>query len=215
MKIFREPASGFSHLAGAILSIYALVALLYVAIINRSSREIVSYSIFGASMILLYSVSTAYHLFNGSPRVIDILRKLDHSMIFILIAGTYTPVCLILLKGFIGYTLFSIIWALTLVGIILEIIFFNKIPRSVSTSIYVLMGWFSLIAIIPLYQKTGLIPVGWLLAGGFFYTLGALIYNLKKPNLIPHLLGFHEIFHLFTMMGSASHFWMILRYCSC
>ncbi len=212
-KLFREPASGFSHMLGALLSIAALAILLYVSIVNRNSREIVSFSIFGASMLLLYSVSTAYHLFNGSSKVIDILRKLDHSMIFILIAGTYTPVCLILLRGVIGYTIFSVIWACTLVGIILKTIFINKIPRVIYTGVYLLMGWLSVIAIVPLYHKTGIIPVSWLLAGGIFYTIGGIIYSLKKPNLIPQWLGFHEIFHILTMMGTASHFWMILRYC--
>ena len=110
-KIFREPASGLSHFAAALLSAAALFALLYTAINNGDAWEIVSFSIFGVSMLLLYAASAAYHLFNGSEKLVRVLRKIDHSMIFVLIAGTYTPVCLTLLRGATGYVLLSVVWA--------------------------------------------------------------------------------------------------------
>lgn len=212
-KLFREPASGFSHLFGALLSVLALAVLLYTAISNRDPWQIVSFSIYGGSMILLYGVSAGYHLYNGSQKVIDVLRKLDHSMIFVLIAGCYTPFCLTILKGALGYTILSIAWTVAIVGIVLKTIYINQIPRFIYTGIYLVMGWISVAAIVPLFNRTGWGLIIWLLAGGLFYTIGAVIYGFKKPNLIPNWLGFHEIFHIFTLLGSASHFWAILKYC--
>lgn len=211
-KIFREPASGFSHLIGALLSVAALAVLLYVAIRNQDVWEIVSFSVFGASMILLYTASTVYHLVNSSEKVIRILQKLDHSMIFVLIAGTYTPVCLTLLRGATGYTLLSVIWSCALVGIVMKMFFFN-IPRWLYTGIYIMMGWIAVFAVVPLYRAAGLQAILWLLAGGILYTVGGIIYAIKRPNIIPDWLGFHEIFHIFVILGSVSHFVMILKFC--
>lgn len=213
MKIrFREPASGFSHLFGALLSVAALAVLLYVAIVNRNVWEIVSFSIFGASMILLYSASATYHLVNGSQKVIRVLRKLDHSMIFVLIAGTYTPICLMLLRGPIGYALLSIIWSCAILGIIFKMFFLN-VPRWLYTSVYIIMGWMAIFVIVPLYHAAGWKAILWLILGGIFYTVGGVIYGLKRPNIIPKWLGFHEIFHILIILGTISHFVMIYRFC--
>ncbi|MCE5201593.1 MAG: hemolysin III family protein [Synergistaceae bacterium] len=211
-KIFREPASGFSHLIGALLSVVALAVLLYVAIRNQDVWEIVSFSVFGASMILLYTASAVYHLVNSSEKVIRILQKLDHSMIFVLIAGTYTPVCLTLLRGATGYTLLSVIWSCALVGIVMKMFFFN-IPRWLYTGIYIIMGWIAVFAVVPLYRAAGSQAILWLLAGGILYTVGGIIYAIKRPNIVPDWLGFHEIFHIFVILGSVSHFVMILKFC--
>ncbi len=211
-KIFREPASGFSHLLGAILSFAALISLLDVSITNRNIWEIVSFSIFGVSMILLYSASATYHLVNASEKVIRVLRTVDHSMIFVLIAGTYTPICLTLLRGVTGYVLLSIIWFCAFAGIIMKIFFFN-VPRWLYTSVYIIMGWIAVFVIVPVYRAAGLPAIMWLLAGGILYTTGGVIYALKKPDIIPSWLGFHEIFHIFVILGSASHYIMILEFC--
>lgn len=209
---FREPVSGLSHLFGALLAVAALTALLFAAIANKDVWQIVSFSIFGASMILLYSASAIYHLVSGSDRVIRVLRKLDHSMIFVLIAGTYTPICLVLLRGAIGYSLLSVIWSCAILGIIFKMFFFN-VPRWLYTGVYILMGWMALFVIVPLFGAAGWRGVLWLIIGGVFYTIGGVIYGLKRPNIIPKWLGFHEIFHVFIILGSISHFLMIYRFC--
>ncbi|MEA4872704.1 MAG: hemolysin III family protein [Synergistaceae bacterium] len=211
-KFFREPASGFSHLAGALLSVAGLILLLYVAITNRDVWQIVSFSIFGASMILLYSASATYHLVNASERAVRILQKIDHSMIFVLIAGTYTPICLTLLRGRLGYLLLALIWSCAAAGIVMKMFFFD-IPRLLYTGVYLIMGWIAVFVIVPLYRAGGPLPLIWLLAGGLFYTAGGIIYALKKPNILPGWLGFHELFHLFVILGSTAHYVMILRFC--
>jgi hemolysin III len=211
-KRFRDPVSGFSHLFGALLAAAALAVMLYVAVTNRNVWQIVAFSIFGSSMVLLYSASAVYHLVNASERVIRILRKLDHSMIFILIAGTYTPVCLILLRGTVGYAMLSVIWSCAVIGIVLKMFFMN-IPRWLYTGVYLLLGWLALVVIVPLFKAAGLAAVMWLLAGGLFYTAGGVIYALKRPNIISKWLGFHEVFHMFVILGSLSHFIMVFKFC--
>ncbi|HAH69930.1 MAG TPA: hemolysin [Synergistaceae bacterium] len=211
-KFFREPASGLSHLAGALLSVAGLILLLYAAITNRDVWQIVSFSIFGASMILLYSASAAYHLVNASEKAIRILQKIDHSMIFVLIAGTYTPICLTLLRGRLGYWLLALIWSCAAAGIVMKMFFFD-IPRLLYTGVYLIMGWIAVFVIVPLYRAGGPLPLIWLLAGGLFYTAGGIIYAIKKPNILPGWLGFHELFHIFVILGSTAHYVMILRFC--
>ena len=211
-RFFREPASGFSHLVGAILSVVALISLLHVGISNRDVWEIVSFSIFGTSLILLYSASTIYHLVNSSKKVVDILQKIDHSMIFVLIAGTYTPICLTLLRGSLGFWLLSLVWSCAVFGILFKMFFFN-IPRVLYTGIYLLMGWIAVFIVVPLYNAGGARSILWLLAGGLFYTAGGVIYAIQKPNIFPSWLGFHELFHVFVILGSTAHYVMILHFC--
>ena len=207
----RDPVSGLTHLFGALLSIVALVLLLYYSITRATPWHIVAFSVFGGSLILLYTASSLYHLLSISEKGIAILRRIDHMMIFVLIAGTYTPICLLALRGPWGWSLLSIIWGIALGGIVLKGFWFN-IPRWVSTLIYALMGWLVVIAFFPLVKA---IPLGgflWLVAGGLLYTIGALIYGLKWPNITSKFIGFHEIFHIFVLMGSFSHFWLMFRY---
>ncbi|MGF7058787.1 PAQR family membrane homeostasis protein TrhA [Brassicibacter mesophilus] len=212
VKNFRDPGSALSHLIGAIISVVGLGLLLYTSISNNNAREIVSFSIFGASLILLYTASSVYHIVKGSDKVIKVLRKIDHSMIYVLIAGTYTPICLILLRGKLGYTMLSVIWTLAIIGIITKIFFIN-IPRWIYTAIYIIMGWIVVLAVIPLSKAASIKAVLWLFVGGVFYTIGGVIYALKKPNFIPKWLGFHEIFHIFILLGSISHFVFIYNFC--
>jgi len=206
--VLRDPASGLSHLAGVALSVVGLVVLLRVAVGNHDPWQIVSFAIFGGSLILLYSASAIYHLLNVPARAGVVLRKLDHIMIFVLIAGTYTPVCLVALRGPAGYAMLAVIWSLAVAGVFFKVFYLNA-PRWAYTGIYLLMGWICVFAIVPLARAVGVRRLLWLFAGGVFYSVGAVIYGLKKPNLVPGWLGFHEIFHIFIILGSLSHFYFV------
>lgn len=207
-RVLKDPASGLSHLVGAVLSVIGLAVLLRVGIANHDPWQIVSFTIFGGSLILLYSASATYHLLNVSARAEVVLRKLDHIMIFVLIAGTYTPICLIKLRGPAGYAMLAVVWSLAVAGVFFKVFYLN-VPRWAYTGVYLLMGWMSLFIVVPLARAVGFRTLLWLLVGGVFYSLGAVIYGLKKPNLIPGWLGFHEIFHVFIIMGSLSHFYFV------
>ena len=208
----REPINGFTHLAGAILSFIGLLALVIkTALQGPSAVALTAVIIFGISMILLYSASATYHLVVSTEKVISYLRRIDHAMIFLLIAGSYTPFCLIALKGTAGWVLFSVIIAIAIVGISFKLIWFNC-PRWLSTGIYVLMGWLAIFLIGPL--KKALSPQGLelLIIGGIFYTIGAIIYATKPNSLKSKYLGFHEIFHIFIMFGTLTHFLCVFKY---
>ena len=210
MKV-RDPFSGFSHLAGAILSVAGLCLLIRYASMNGTVWHIVSFSIFGASLILLYTASSIYHLLSVSEKSIRVLRKIDHMMIYILIAGTYTPVCLIPLRGGWGWSLLISIWGIAMIGIILKVLWFNA-PRWLYTLFYLLMGWLIVIAFVPLVRTMPIAAMLWLIAGGLLYTVGAVIYGTKWPKLKSKVFGFHEMFHIFVLYGSFCHFWMMFRY---
>lgn len=208
----RDPFSGLSHLAGALLSICGLVVLVYCAAVYQGKFTYVfSSAVFGVSLLLLYTASAIYHLLPLSPRGIGVLRRIDHMMIFVLIAGTYTPICLIPLRGAWGYTLLAGEWLLAIGGFFLKI-FCMQAPRWLSTLIYVLMGWLVAVAFWPLLQTVPAGGVFWLVLGGVFYTAGAVLYAIKWPDIIPGRLGFHEIFHLFIMAGSICHFRLVMKY---
>lgn len=210
-KMFREPMNGATHFIGIILSVIALIALLTRMNGPMPLLHLVSFSIFGSAMILLYTFSSLYHWLPLSGERLEIFRKIDHIMIFIFIAATYTPVCLVTLRGAWGWSIFGSVWGLTLAGFFMKI-FWLRAPRWLYTSIYVLMGWLIVVGIWPLSQAMPLRGIFWMLLGGIFYTTGAVIYAWKKPNLWPRVLGFHEIFHLFILLGSLAHFWVIYRY---
>jgi hemolysin III len=196
---------------GAILSIPGLIVLVYLAAFHATTWHVVSFAIFGASLILLYTASALYHSLSLSKQLTKIFRRVDHIMIYILIAGTYTPICLVPLRGPWGWSIFGIILGVAVLGITMKI-FWMDAPRWLYTLFYIGMGWLAIIAIPPLIRY---IPAGgiiWLLIGGAFYTIGAVVYMLKRPNPIPERFGFHEIFHLFVLAGSISHFWLMYRY---
>lgn len=208
----REPINGFTHLIAAILSFIGLIALVIKTTLNNPNvTSLTSVIIFGLSMILLYSASATYHLVVSSDKVISFLRRLDHAMIFVLIAGSYTPFCLIALKGRTGWILFGVIFASALLGVCFKLIWFNC-PRWISTIIYVAMGWISIFLIVPLYQSLSIQGVSLLILGGIFYTIGALIYATKPKFLNFKYLGFHEIFHIFIMLGTLTHFFCVFNY---
>lgn len=216
MKKIKDPVSGFTHTAGAFGSIAALVLLIYSAAkYGKSAYDVVSFTIFGASLILLYTFSSLYHLLNLHEKGTRIMRKFDHIMIYILIAGSYTPICLGPLRGGWGWSVFGVVWGIAVLGIILTASF-KKTPRALRTSTYIVMGWVCLVAIYPMIkafnEANALGSLLWLLAGGIFYTIGGVIYGLKWPKIENKYFGFHEIFHIFVMFGSFCHFWFVFKF---
>jgi hemolysin III len=210
-KRLREPVSGLTHFIGILLAVICLISLLTRIKGPFTAWHAVSFSIFGGAMILLYTFSTLYHWLPLSGKGLEVFRKIDHITIFVFIAATYTPVCLITLRGGWGWSIFGSVWGLTVAGFFLKIFWLNA-PRLLYTFIYLLMGWIILIGIWPLIEM--MVPRGllWMLIGGLFYTIGAVIYAIKRPDPWPRFFGFHEIFHLFIMLGSFSHFWMMYNY---
>lgn len=198
----RDPLSALTHFIGFLLVLPASASMM-----QRSDtiRETTAFMIFSISLLMLYGASTIYHTLCLSKEKIAFLRRIDHMMIFVLIAGTYTPVCLVTLAGEWGMLLLAAIWGIAIVGMLMKI-FWMGAPRWLSTMIYVGMGWLSITAFVPLLRTVGWSGFLMLLGGGVAYTIGALIYGLKKPNL-PFLksFGFHEIFHVFVMLGTAFH----------
>ncbi|QHS23200.1 hemolysin III family protein [Virgibacillus sp. MSP4-1] len=208
----REPINGFTHLFGAVFSFAGLLALVIKAAMNSfSAVDIMAVIIFGVSMILLYSASATYHMVTARDHVIAFLRRIDHSMIFVLIAGTYTPFCLISLEGTLGWVLFIIIQSLAVFGVAYKLIFFHS-PRWLSTSIYIAMGWMVIFFFSPLSDVIGTGGMILLIAGGILYTIGGVIYGAKPKFLEFKHMGFHEIFHIFILLGSLAHFLSVYFY---
>jgi hemolysin III len=207
----KDPVSGLTHLAGAVLAVIGLGALVVLSAVHSGPWHLVSFSVYGLSLVLLYTASACYHLLPLSAGKTLVLRRLDHIMIYVLIAGTYTPFCLVALRGGWGWSIFGAVWGLALAGLFLKL-FWLTAPRWLSTAVYLIMGWVGLAAIVPLVAA---VPVGaliWLLAGGICYSLGAVIYGLKRPDPWPGTFGFHELFHLFVLAGSFCHFYLMVRY---
>ena len=197
----RDPMSCLSHCAGAVAAFFCTLWMVHKAVPLGVSYT-ASFAIFGISLIMLYSASTVYHMVRASDSTIRLLRRIDHTMIFFLIAGTYTPICVLPLRGVWGWSLLAVVWGLALVGVFIKI-FWLHAPRSLSTGMYVLMGWIVVFAFYPLMNAISTGEFLLLLFGGLSYTAGAVIYALKWPQ-IKHF-GFHEIFHLFVLLGSALH----------
>lgn len=202
----REPFNGLSHLFGALLSGIALIAMIIkVSLEGTTLLSITAILLFGLSMILLYASSATYHMVKAKDRVIQFLRRLDHSMIYLLIAGTYAPFCLITLKGTTGYVLFGIISFIAISGVLFKMIWFNC-PRWVSTALYIGMGWIIVFLVSPLAESLGSQGLFYLILGGVLYTIGGIIYGLKPKISFLKRLGFHEVFHVFILLGTFSHF---------
>lgn len=200
----EEKFNVISHAVGLVLSIVALVLLVVYSSLYGSVRHIVSFTIYGASLIVLYSASTLYH-YVQSPKLRHRLNIFDHSAIYVLIAGTYTPFTLVVLQGWVGWTIFGISWSLAVAGIILKLFFTGKYDK-ISTFAYVLMGWVVIFAIKPLVHNLPFEGLMWLLGGGIFYTVGAILYSIKN------LKYNHAIFHIFVLLGSFSHFIAVFFY---
>jgi hemolysin III len=200
----HELANSVTHGTGFALSVAGCAVLVTVAALRGSARHIVACSIYGATLVCLYGASTIYHSVS-SPRVKHVLRILDHSSIYLLIAGTYTPFTLVLLRGGWGWTLFGLVWGLSLVGIVLKVWFVDRLPVA-STLVYVAMGWLVVIAIKPVVSEVPLAAILWLLAGGVFYTGGVAFFAWEK---LPY---HHAIWHLFVLGGSVCHYFAVLYY---
>ncbi|WP_456461506.1 PAQR family membrane homeostasis protein TrhA [Lutibacter sp.] len=200
----EEKFNVISHAIGLILSVIALVLLVVYSSLKGNAWHIVSFSIYGVSLIVLYSASTFYH-YVQNPKLRYKLNIFDHSAIYILIAGTYTPFTLVVLKGWVGWTIFGVSWGLALAGIVLKLFFTGKYDK-ISTFAYVLMGWVVIFAIKPLVQNLPFEGLMWLLAGGIFYTVGAVLYSIKN------LKYNHAIFHIFVLLGSFAHFIAVFFY---
>lgn len=209
----REPGSAITHFIAMLMAVFASAPLLIKAEISSGSTAFAAMAVFMLSMILLYGASATYHSLNVSDKVLKIFRKIDHMMIFVLIAGSYTPVCLILLDKKQGYALFFAVWAIALIGMTVKALWITC-PKWFSSVIYIAMGWVCVFVFGQLWTSLPLSAFLWLLAGGLIYTAGGVIYALKLPlfNSKHQYFGSHEIFHLFVMAGSICHFVFMYRY---
>lgn len=205
-----DPISSETHFIGACLSLLGLLVMIVIGIKNQTDSSLmIAAIVFGISLIALYSASSIYHFFKGSQKIKTILRKLDHSMIYILIVGTYTPVAVYCMSIPHVYYFLGILWSVAILGIIIKICWLNA-PRSIATAIYLILGW----AIVFDFHSFQGIPMNCLMiiaAGGIAYSIGAFIYIFKKPN-ISEAFGFHELFHIFVMLGSLLHYFAIILF---
>ena len=210
-KHIKDPGSAITHFIGMLMAIFAAVPLLIKAAHEPSRIYIISITVYAISLILLYAASTTYHTFDRSERINTILKKIDHMMISVLIAGSYTPICLLVLKGRTGIILLSIVWGIAVIEMLIKA-FWVFCPKWVSSVLYIGMGWTCVLAFTQILNALSPAAFGWLLAGRIIYTVGGIIYALKLPffNTRHKNFGSHEIFHLFVMGGSACHF--ILMY---
>ena len=199
-----ERFNAITHLVGAALALAGLVVLVVVAARQGDLWKIVCFSLYGATLFMLYGFSTLYHSLRGRAKTI--FRRFDHLAIYLLIAGTYTPFMLVTLRGGWGWSLFGVVWGLALVGMALEFLPRRR-ARVLSVAIYFLMGWLVLVALGPLWRALPLMGLVWLVAGGLFYTVGAVFYGLDEK-----LRHAHGVWHLFVLAGSASHYFAILYY---
>lgn len=207
----REPMSSFTHFIGAIFFTIATIVLIIRTVLEPhwSGKILVGVILFGVSLIALYVASSVYHFANGSVKKLLVLRKLDHAMIYVLIAGTYTPILLQYMEEYKGWLFVAAIWICALLGILIKLCWFSA-PRWLQTVLYIAMGWAILFDISVLQAMDG-VAVFLLAMGGMSYTVGAVIYMIKKPNLSSSF-GFHELFHIFVLLGSLFHFIMIFCY---
>lgn len=206
-KKLRDPISGLTHLGAAILALVGLIILLVIS--WGEQAKLISSLIYGISLIVLFAASATYHMTIATPKVIAILRKIDHAAIYLLIAGTYTPFCINAFSGFWQWGLLSIIWALALIGIGIKIFLIN-VPRWVNAGVYLIMGWLVMAAIQEMLNTLSPVTLTWLIIGGATYTLGAIIYITKKLDFKPGIFGFHEVWHIFVMVAATAHYISVL-----
>ncbi|WP_167957681.1 PAQR family membrane homeostasis protein TrhA [Anaerosporobacter faecicola] len=209
----KDPASAITHIFGSSIALLVSIPLLIHSAIKSDLLHTISLAIFSFGLVLLYTASSLYHSINASDTINRRLKKFDHMSISVLIAGTYTPICLIVLGGRTGWTLFTVIWAMALAGIFLKA-FWVYCPKWVSSIIYIIMGWMCVFAFPQLLANLSGAAFGWLLAGGIIYTIGGVIYALKLPvfNSLHKNFNSHDIFHLFCLGGSFCHFILMYYY---
>lgn len=205
----KDPFCGISHGIGALLSVVALAVLVFMA--RGRALHLIGFAVYGSSLVALYSTSTLYHSLRVAPRAEARLQQLDHCAIYLLIAGSYTPVCLLALGGAWGWGLLVAQWTLALTGIICRVRW-PTAPDWLRVVLYVLMGWMVLVALAPLRAALSPAGVAWLVAGGIVYSIGTLIFALDKPHLWPGRFSAHDLWHLFVLGGSACHFVVMTRF---
>jgi hemolysin III len=201
-----DAISGLTHLLAAVAAVLGLGALLYVG--RTSPVKEATLFVYGSSLVLMFATSSAYHLLKSRPLTARRLRKLDHAAIYVLIAGSYTPLCLHFFRGFWRWGLPGIVWSIAVVGVAVKLSIVN-VPRWISTGVYVLMGWLAVLAIREMLLTMSGPALMWLVAGGLFFTVGAVVYATKKPDICPGVFGFHELWHVFVILGCLCHFILI------
>lgn len=205
----REPVNGLTHLGAAIVAFLGSLGLMYLARENFAKQA--SIIVYGTSLVAMFAASATYHLVHAKPALSIFLRKVDHSSIYLIIAGTYTPICLYFFSGFWQWGMLALIWIFAFAGISVKLFVINA-PRWVTAGIYLFMGWLALFAIPEMLNVMPAGAIAWLLAGGILFTLGALVYIFKKPDWYPNVFGFHELWHIFVILGCLCHFIVIAAY---
>ena len=208
MRFLKHPFSGLSHAAGAVLAIAGLVFLIIQS--HGDPWRITSFAVYGATLILLYVASALYHLLPVGPRATDALFGLDRAAIYALIAGTYTPVCLLALPGAWGWSLFGVVWGLAITGILIDVISRRRTPDWLQALLYLATGWLALVAIGPLLRSLPWPALACLAGGSLVYTVGAVICVRERPHLRPGVFGAHDLWHVLVLAGSACHFALML-----
>ena len=204
----REPFSGFSHALGALLALFGVASLLFWA--GGKVWPTVAFAIYGVTLVTLYVASALYHWLRVSPRTLYWLQRFDHSAIYLLIAGSYTPFCLLVLPKVWGWSLLAIVWALALAGVALSFSWRGK-PDWLRVTIYLVMGWLIVFALAPLRAHLPDSGMSWLVAGGVLYSVGTLVFALDRPHLWPGKFSAHDLWHLFVLGGSTCHFIVMAR----
>ena len=208
-KQMREPVNGLTHYFAALAAVVGLVVLLMISRGDFLKQE--TLLVYGGSLVLMLMASASYHLIKGSPRRMQFLRKIDHSSIFILIAGTYTPICVNLMSGFWQWGMLLVVWTLALIGTFSKILLINT-PRWFTAAVYLVMGW---LAVLAANEILAALPTGalvLLILGGLAFTFGAIVYITKKMDFVPGVFGFHEVWHIFVIVGCVFHFVLMLIY---
>jgi hemolysin III len=203
LKKLREPVNSLTHWGGAIFALIGLIALLIVG--WSSPAKIASLIVYGISLIFMFSASATYHMVRVKDKALEIFRKVDHAAIYALIAGTYTPFCINAFEGFWKWGLLAIVWSLAVIGIVVKV-FYIRAPRWLNAGIYIMMGWISVGAAGEMLAALPGWALGWLIAGGVIYTLGAVVYMTKIFNFKPGVFGFHEVWHIFVLLAAAAHY---------
>lgn len=206
----REPFNTYTHLFGALVALVGTVLLMFDSSIESVSYRI-AFIIYGITVFLMFGSSAIYHSVQVSFQKEELFRMIDHMMIYLVIAGSYTPICAIALEGEWRLGMLLGVWILAVAGILKKVFWLNA-PRWFSTGLYLLMGWLCVIIFPQIWDIVPKVFSYWIIIGGLFYTIGAIIYALQKPNPAPSWFGYHGIWHLFVMGGAFSHFWAIFNY---